>query len=145
MAWIAPESSSSRMLRMTSCWRLTRESPSKSGETCVQTTQYVLKPSKAPWQNTQTMETCVPFGSSSELVTCGIHFSMRPTLVLSTRWATLNDVGSNAAVIFSSHRATLPAAVRTTAPARGLRGRRTNKAPLYCVTRKAWSKVARML
>ena len=75
MAWIAPESSSSRMLRMTSCWRLTRESPSKSGETCVQTTQYVLKPSKVPWQNTQTMETCVPFGSSSELVTCGIHFS----------------------------------------------------------------------
>ena len=71
--------------------------------------------------------------------------SMQPTLVLSTRWATLNDVGSNAAVIFSSHRATLPAAVRTTAPARGLRGRRTNKAPLYCVTRKAWSKVARML
>ena len=56
MAWIAPESSSSRMLRMTSCWRLTRESPSKSAET-------------------QTMETCVPFGSSSELVTCGIHFS----------------------------------------------------------------------
>ena len=41
----------------------------------VQTTQYVLKPSKVPWQNTQTMETCVPFGSSSELVTCGIHFS----------------------------------------------------------------------
>ena len=71
--------------------------------------------------------------------------SMRPPLVLSTRWATLNDVGSNAAVIFSSHRATLPAAVRTTAPARGLRGRRTSKAPLYCVTRKAWSKVARML
>ena len=70
--------------------------------------------------------------------------SMRPTLVSSTRWATLNDVGSNAAVIFSSHRATLPAAVRTTAPARGLRGR-TNKAPLYCVMRKAWSKVARML
>ena len=69
---------------------------------------------------------------------------MRPILVNSTQLATPNDVGSNAAVIFSSHRATLPAAVRT-APARGRSGRRTKKAPLYCVTRKAWSKVARML
>ena len=146
MAWIAPESSSSRMLRMTSCWRLTRESPSKSGETCVQTTQYVLKPSKVPWQN---------YANDGDVRAIWVvlrvgdlrypFLSMRPTLVLSTRWATLNDVGSNAAVIFSSHRATLPAAVRTTAPARGLRGRRTSKAPLYCVTRKAWSKVARML
>ena len=41
MAWIAPESSSSRMLRMTSCWRLTRESPSKSSDTCMQTNQCV--------------------------------------------------------------------------------------------------------
>ena len=122
MAWIAPESSSSRMLRMTSCWRLTRESPSKSGETCVQTTQYVLKPSKVPWQN---------YANDGDVRAIWVvlrvgdlrypFLSMRPTLVSSTRWATLNDVGSNAAVIFSSHRATLPAAVRTTAPARGLR------------------------
>ena len=145
MAWIAPESSSSRMLRMTSCWRLTRESPSKSAETCVQTTQCVEAVEialaeyandgdvRAIWVVLRVGDLRYPF------------LSMRPTLVLSTRWATLNDVGSNAAVIFSSHRATLPAAVRTTAPARGLRGRRTNKAPLYCVTRKAWSKVARML
>ena len=145
MAWIAPESSSSRMLRMTSCWRLTRESPSKSAETCVQTTQCVEAVEsalaeyandgdvRAIWVVLRVGDLRYPF------------LSMRPTLVSSTRWATLNDVGSNAAVIFSSHRATLPAAVRTTAPARGLRGRRTNKAPLYCVTRKAWSKVARML
>ena len=59
MAGIAPESSSSRMLRMTSCWRLPRESPSKSAETCVLTTQCVLKPSKVPWQNTHTLAPCV--------------------------------------------------------------------------------------
>ena len=145
MAWIAPESSSSRMLRMTSCWRLTRESPSKSGETCVQTTQCVeaVESALAEYANDGDVRTIWVVLRVGDLRYP--FLSVRPTLVLSTRWATLNDVGSNAAVIFSSHRATLPAAVRTTAPARGLRGRRTSKAPLYCVTRKAWSKVARML
>ena len=122
-----------------------RKSLEKRRDLCA-TTRCVLKPSKVPWQN---------YANDGDVRAIWVvlrvgdlrypFLSMRPTLVLSTRWATLNDVGSNAAVIFSSHRATLPAAVRTTAPARGLRGRRTNKAPLYCVTRKAWSKVARML